>query len=35
LLIVSHGPNEFISIDRMVECAAIYASAAADLLETP
>ena len=33
LLTVSHGPNEFVSIDRMVECAAIYASAAADLLE--
>jgi acetylornithine deacetylase/succinyl-diaminopimelate desuccinylase-like protein len=32
LLTVSHGPNEFVSIDRMVECAAIYAATAAELL---
>ena len=32
LLSVSHGPNEFVSIPRMVECAAAYAIAAARLL---
>lgn len=32
LLTVSHGPNEFVSIDRMVECAAVYAETAAELL---
>jgi succinyl-diaminopimelate desuccinylase len=32
LLTVSHGPHEFVSIDRMVECAAIYAETAAALL---
>jgi acetylornithine deacetylase/succinyl-diaminopimelate desuccinylase family protein len=31
LLTVSHGPNEFVPVDRIVECAAIYASAAARL----
>jgi succinyl-diaminopimelate desuccinylase len=33
LLTVSHGPNEFVSMDRVVECAAIYAGAAARLIE--
>ena len=32
LLTVSHGPNEFVPIERIVECAKIYALAAADLL---
>ncbi len=32
LLTVSHGPNEFVPIDRLVQCAAIYALTAADLL---
>ena len=31
LLSVSHGPNEFVSIDRIVECAQIYALTAAEL----
>lgn len=34
LLTVSHGPNEFVPIDRMVECASIYALTAAELLAT-
>lgn len=29
---VAHGPREFVRIDRMVECAAIYARTAATLL---
>lgn len=32
LLSVSHGPNEFVPIDRIVECASIYALTAAKLL---
>ena len=32
LLTVSHGPNEFVPIDRIVQCASIYAHTAADLL---
>jgi acetylornithine deacetylase/succinyl-diaminopimelate desuccinylase family protein len=31
LLTVSHGPNEFVPIDRIVECAQIYALTAAEL----
>jgi acetylornithine deacetylase/succinyl-diaminopimelate desuccinylase family protein len=34
LLTVSHGPNEFVPIDRIVECAQIYAVTAADLLSS-
>ena len=32
LLTVSHGPNEFVPIDRIVDCAAVYALTAAELL---
>ena len=32
LLSVSHGPNEFVSVRRLVECAEVYALAAARLL---
>ncbi|HLX43978.1 MAG TPA: ArgE/DapE family deacylase [Bryobacteraceae bacterium] len=32
LLTVSHGPNEFVPIDRIVQCASIYAQTAAELL---
>lgn len=32
LLTVSHGPNEFVPIDRIVQCASIYALTAARLL---
>jgi len=32
LLTVSHGPNEFVPIDRIVQCASIYALTAAQLL---
>jgi acetylornithine deacetylase/succinyl-diaminopimelate desuccinylase family protein len=32
LLTVSHGPNEFVPIDRMVQCARVYALTAAQLL---
>jgi succinyl-diaminopimelate desuccinylase len=32
LLSVAHGPNEFVSIDRIVQCATVYAVAAAELL---
>jgi len=32
LLSVSHGPNEFVPIDRMVQCAQVYALTAAELL---
>lgn len=32
LLSVSHGPNEFVPVDRIVSCAAIYAATAARLL---
>jgi succinyl-diaminopimelate desuccinylase len=32
LLTVSHGPNEFVAIDRIVQCAQVYALTAADLL---
>jgi len=32
VLAVSHGPQEFVKMDRVVECAAIYALTAADLL---
>ncbi len=33
LLSVSHGPNEFVPVDRIVECAQIYAMTAAALLK--
>lgn len=33
LLSVSHGSNEFVPVDRIVECAQIYAMAAAELLK--
>ena len=32
LLTVSHGPNEFVPTDRIVDCAAVYAQTAARLL---
>jgi succinyl-diaminopimelate desuccinylase len=32
LLEVSHGPNEFVKITRMIECAQVYALAAMQLL---
>jgi succinyl-diaminopimelate desuccinylase len=32
LLSVAHGPKEFVSIDRVVDCAAIYARVAATML---
>lgn len=32
LLTVSHGPNEFVPIDRIVQCAQIYALTAAEIL---
>jgi len=32
LLTVSHGPNEFVPIERMVDCAGIYALTAAEML---
>lgn len=32
LLTVSHGPNEFVPVERIVECAKIYALTAVDLL---
>jgi succinyl-diaminopimelate desuccinylase len=32
LLTVSHGPNEFVPIDRIVQCAQVYALTVADLL---
>lgn len=32
LLTVSHGPNEFVPIERIVECAGVYAFTAANLL---
>jgi succinyl-diaminopimelate desuccinylase len=32
LLTVSHGPNEFVPIDRIVQCAQVYALTAAELL---
>jgi len=32
LLTVSHGPNEFVPIDRIVQCAQVYALTATDLL---
>ena len=34
LLSVSHGPHEFVTIDRVAECAAVYALTAADMLST-
>lgn len=33
LLTVSHGPNEFVPIDRIVQCAQIYALTAAEMLK--
>jgi succinyl-diaminopimelate desuccinylase len=33
LLTVSHGPNEFVPVERIVECAEVYAMAAAELLK--
>jgi succinyl-diaminopimelate desuccinylase len=35
LLSISHGPKEFVDIDRMVDCAAIYARVAAAVLKAP
>ena len=35
LLTVSHGPDEFVPIDRIVECAQVYALTAARVLRTP
>ena len=35
LLTVSHGPDEFVPIDRIVECAQIYALTATRLLNAP
>jgi acetylornithine deacetylase/succinyl-diaminopimelate desuccinylase family protein len=32
MLTVSHGPNEFVTVDRIVECAAVYALTAAEVL---
>jgi acetylornithine deacetylase/succinyl-diaminopimelate desuccinylase family protein len=32
LLTVSHGPNEFVPVERIVDCAAVYALTAAELL---
>jgi len=32
LLTVAHGPNEFVSIDRMVQCTLVYALTAVELL---
>jgi len=34
LLTVSHGPNEFVPIDRIVQCAGIYALTAAELFSS-
>ena len=34
LLSISHGPKEFVDIDRVVDCAAIYGRVAATLLKT-
>jgi acetylornithine deacetylase/succinyl-diaminopimelate desuccinylase family protein len=34
LLTVSHGPNEFVPVSRIVQCAQIYALTAADALDT-
>ncbi len=34
LLTVSHGPNEFVPVDRIVDCAAIYAEAAERLFSS-
>jgi succinyl-diaminopimelate desuccinylase len=35
LLAVSHGPKEFVHVDRLVECARIYARTAATVLAPP
>jgi len=35
LLAVAHGPREFVHVDRLVDCAAIYARTAATLLGPP
>ena len=35
LLSVSHGPDEFVPVDRIVQCAQVYALAAAELLAKP
>jgi acetylornithine deacetylase/succinyl-diaminopimelate desuccinylase-like protein len=35
LLTVSHGPNEFVPIDRIVTCATVYALVAAEILRKP
>jgi succinyl-diaminopimelate desuccinylase len=32
LLTVSHGPNEFVPVERIVECAQVYALTGAKLL---
>jgi acetylornithine deacetylase/succinyl-diaminopimelate desuccinylase-like protein len=34
LLAVAHGPNEYVDLRRMVDCAAIYALAATEMLES-
>jgi succinyl-diaminopimelate desuccinylase len=35
LLSIAHGPKEFVDTDRIVECAAVYARTAADVLKPP
>ena len=35
LLSVSHGPHEFVAVDRLLECAEVYALTAARLLSRP
>jgi succinyl-diaminopimelate desuccinylase len=35
LLTVSHGPHEFVPVDRMVSCATVYAVTAANVLRHP
>ena len=35
LLAVAHGPKEFVHVDRLVDCAAIYARTAAAVLAPP
>lgn len=34
LLTLSHGPGEMVPIERLVECAQVYALAAAEVFET-
>ncbi len=35
LLSVSHGPNEYVSVDKLIDCARVYALSAMDLLSGP